>query len=272
MKFASLLSSPRRRGSIGLLIGSLVVSAPAFSAPRFSAAMQLDYQGKHPEEFTAQQERVRLLVRQAQLEVSSRLGLVAYREGFSCPLTIRFEDSAPSGIEFALAYVRLLTSPKGFQQELVVNLDETSRYTGDFDPIFYHEMTHAVLNDAIGGEASSRIPPWVQEGLAVFVAGNGMNIVTHSAQKFRKSQVQALLFDLEAPYHPAAYAQYFLAIQYMDEKHSINSVQAFVRNLMAGQTVTAALEDAAGLPWAKFKEEVAAYSLDVLKDKARPDF
>src|ERR1700674_5507255 len=74
---------------------------------RYPAALEKDYTGRHQEEFVAQFERVRLLTRQAQVEVSSRLGLLQYREGFESPFLIRFEDGAPLGIEHALAYVRL---------------------------------------------------------------------------------------------------------------------------------------------------------------------
>src|ERR1700690_1372674 len=66
---------------------------------RYPAALEKTYTGRHQEEFVTQYDRVRLLVNQAQLEASSRLGLMQYREGFQYPLIIRFEDGAPAGIE-----------------------------------------------------------------------------------------------------------------------------------------------------------------------------
>src|SRR5450755_3323294 len=109
----------RRIANLSLVLLGLSPSAWA----RYPAAMEKVYTGRHQEVFATQYDRVRLLVNQAQLEVSSRLGLIQYREGFVYPLVIRFDDGAPSGIESAVAYVRLLKSNSGFMQELVVNLD-----------------------------------------------------------------------------------------------------------------------------------------------------
>ena len=251
-------------------LAPVLLCCPAWA--RYEAALVKDYAGRHQEEFVTQFDRVRLLARQAQLEASARLGLMQYRQGFTNPLIIRFEEGAPSGIENALAYVRLLQSRAGFAQELVVNLDATAVSPVDFDTIFYHEMTHAVMNDAVGGEASAKIPHWVQEGLAQYVSGEGKSRVTQAAQGFKKSQVQALLYDLDGPYTGNAYPQYYLAIECLYEKHTVNAVQALVRDLILGKSVIEAIEDNTGLGWVKFQDEVRDYSLKVLQDKARPDY
>jgi hypothetical protein len=239
---------------------------------RYQAALVKDYTGRHQDEYITQFDRVRLLVRQAQLEVSARLGLIQYREGFEYPLFIRFVDGAPPGVESALAYVQLMQNNGAFAQQLVVNLDATATNTIDFDKIFYHEMTHAALNDAVGGEASVKIPHWVQEGLAQYVSEEGKDRVTEAAQSVKKSQAHFLLADLDGPYTGQAYPQYYLAIDYMYEKHTVNAVQALVRNLILGKSTTDAVEDSTGLDWVKFQDEVRDYSLKVFQDKARPDF
>ena len=215
---------------------------------------------------------MRLLVRQAQVEVSARLGLIQYREGFQYPLWIRFVDGSPPGAESMLAYVQLMENNGTFAQNLVVNLDATAATREDFDRIFYHEMTHAVLNDAVGGEASVKIPHWVQEGLAQYVSDEGASRVQEAAQAVRKSQAHYLLADLDGPYAGRSYPQYFLAIQCMYDKHSVNAVQALVRNLIMGKSTEDAVADSTGLSWVKFQDEVHEYSLKVFEDKARPDF
>lgn len=239
---------------------------------RAPATLVKDYKGSHQDEFIVQYDRVRLLVKQAQLEVSARLGLFQYREGFQFPLTIRFEDGAPPGIENALAYVRLLETPAGFQQELVVNLDLMARMPMDIDQVFYHEMTHVVLNDAIGGEATRKIPPWVQEGLAQYVSGEGEKRVTDTAQHVRQSQVDILLYDLTGPVSGNAYPQYYLAIKFLYDKHTSNSVQALVHNLIAGKNPIESVEDSSGLTWARFQSDLREYSHNVLRDRALPDY
>jgi len=253
-----------------LVMAALALPAPA--ASRQEATLAQDYHGAFPDVFTSQSDRVRLLVKQAQLEVSARLGLVQYQEGFQYPLEIRFADGAPAGVEHALAYVQMSQGGADFRQELVVNLAEAAHNPFDFDQVFYHEMTHAVLNDSIGGEASARVPHWVQEGLAQYVSGEGEPRIVRVTQHLRRSQVQVLLCDLNGPYSAQAYPQYYLAIQDLYEKHSSNAVQALVRDLIAGQDASHAVEDATGLSWDDFTSEVRIYSLKVLQAHAQPDF
>src|SRR5262249_7574351 len=159
------------------------------------------------------------------------------------PLTIVFKDDVAEGVENPQAYVLLGTTQKGFVQILVVNVAALAENGTNFDTVFYHEMTHAVLNDAVGGEASQRIPHWVQEGLAVYICGEGDQRVHEAAQHFRRSEVDVLVRDVEGPYSGLAYPQYYLAIKYMVDTASINAPQALVRNLIQGRTTSEAIYD-----------------------------
>jgi len=257
---------------LSLVWGTLATISVASAAPRQAATIDRRYTGSDHDAYLLQADRVRLLVRQAQLEVSARLGLIQYREGFQYPMTIRFEDHVPAGLESALAYVRLGQDDQGFAQELVVNVTASKNAGMDFDRIFYHEMTHAVLNDAVGGNAALRIPRWVQEGLAQWVSGEGPGRVAEAGQTVRRSQASVLLADLDGPAYGRSYPQYYLAIQYIYDRHSVNSVEALVRNLIAGQSLTQALEDATGLGTQRFLDNVRDYSLDKFRDKALPDY
>ena len=238
--------------------------------PRFPALLETSYAGSHPDLYAEEQDRVRILVRQAQLEISSQLGLLQYREGFRCPLTVRFDDTPVQGLEHALAYVRPVPTNRGFAQELVVNLDVMARSRNDFDQIFYHEMTHAVLNDAVVSVYGRMLPSWVQEGLAVYISGEGPERVRALAQHYRKSQVKAAVRDLDEPV--LDYARDYAAFKYILDKHTINSLQAFVRDLLDGESPQEAIEDATGLGWDAFKERVSVYTLDLYRDQALPDF
>lgn len=239
---------------------------------RVPITQRSDYQGSHQDVVFAQRERVRLLTRQAQLDVSSRLGLFQFREGFTWPMEIRFEDGAPGGLENALAYVRLSRTSTGFAQELVVNVTLMASAGDEFDQVFTHEMTHAVLNDAVGGDAAQRIPPWVQEGLAQWVSGEGMDRVKRAAGQYRKSRVVAgLACDLEGPYTAHAYPQYFLAIDALRDRHSVNAIEALVRLLIQGKSIREAVEDSTGTSWEQFQKDVQEHSAKILVEFARPD-
>jgi hypothetical protein len=77
---------------------------------------------------------------------------------------------------------------------------------------------------------------------------------------------------LDGPSIGTAYPQYYLAIEYLYEKHSVNAVQALVRNLILGKSIVDSVEDSTGLSWVKFQDNVRDYSLNVFRDRARPDF
>jgi hypothetical protein len=249
----------------------LNATARADTTARQPATLTQDYTGMYSSEYNAQFDRVRILVRQAQVEVSSRLGLIQYQEGFQYPMTIRFQDSIPPGLESALAYVSLGQSTTSFQQEMVINLPVMVAHPTDFDTVFYHEMTHAVMNDAVGGEASLKIPHWLQEGLAIYVSGEGDQRVRLAAEKIHKAEAPNLVFDLNEEVKGAAYPQYYLAVKYILDRFSINAVQGIVRELIEGKSLDAAFLDCTGLPLEAYKKEVKVYSLKIFRDIAKSD-
>ncbi len=243
---------------------------PAFAA-RHEAVLKKDYQGSYEREFATQFDRVRLLVKQSQLEVSSKLGLLQYREGFQYPLTIRFDEGAPAGLENALAFVTYSQRGQDFEQELVVNLGELARFPHHIDTVFYHEMTHAVLNDAVGGQATFRIPRWLQEGLAMYVAEEGESRVMQAAGNLRRSLAHTLIFDLDGSTYSNAYPQYYLAVKYILEKHSINALQGLVRDLVSGKSLNDAIQNNTGLSGSQFQKNVKEFSLKAFQENALPD-
>ena len=240
-------------------------------SPRFSAAFQTSYSGAYQDLYRDQVERVRLLIRQAQLEVSTRLGLLQYQEGFRYPLTVRFADNTPPNAENTLAYVHMVSANGSVGQEMVVNLSVFAEHSTDFDMVFYHEMTHAVLNDALELQDLMNVPHWVQEGLAVYVAGNGEAIVSQVAKHFRKSTVKNFVLDLDQTHGYMIYPQGYLVFKYLNDTYSVNAVEAFVRDLTQGKNAVAAIEDSANVPYDTFKQQLQEYSIDAYKNDALPD-
>lgn len=232
------------------------------------------YTGGHPDQFSVLLDRVRQLAPQSQLDISARLGFVEYRSGFRYPLTVHFTDGGPEGTEHTLAYARFLPNPdkNDFAQELVVNVDRFIEHPSAFDPVFVHEMTHAVLNDAVGGEASQRFPHWVQEGLALHIAGQGDDRVKKAASQYPGFAARELAQDLEGPYQAKAYPQYYLGIQYILEKGGINALQSFVRTLLAGKSTSEAIQESLSTDWTTFQKEVREYSARVFDSAAEHSF
>ena len=131
-------------------------------------------------------------------------------------------------------------------------------------------MTHAVLNDAVVSQYRRALPSWVQEGLAVYISGEGEERVKASAQRVRKSQAKMLVRDLAEPV--LDYSRDYLAFKFLLDKYSINSLQAFVRELTEGKLPEEALEDSTGLSWDVFRQKLQDYSLQIYQENARPDY
>jgi hypothetical protein len=254
------------------LVGSLLLCGASLRADsRYTPTMDTNYHGTHPDLFAQQNDRVRLLVRQAQVEISSQLGLIQYQDGFYWPFSVRFDDTPARGVEHAIAYVMLVPSEHGgVAQQLVVNLDVWPSEGMDFDKVFYHEMTHAVLNDAIVTRTQKLLPSWVQEGLAVYIAGDGEWWVSRTAKMVHVSQIGYLIHDLRMERRSPDYAEDYLAFQLMKEKYSINALQAFVRELTEGKDPETAVEDSTGVSWDKFTKDLAEYQRRVYTPLALP--
>ena len=237
--------------------------------PRHAATFQTDYQGPYRDLFAQQAERIRLLVQQAQLEISSRLGLFQYREGFRLPLSVRFADVTQPGVEHALAYVHFTQSSSGLAQEMIVNLSVCAQNPADFDSIFYHEMTHAVILDALDPQKALAIPRWVHEGLAEYISGEGPARVRWIAQHFNRATVGQAVHSIDSP--GVDYAHAYLAIQYLEDKYSVNAVQGLVRDLIQGKNTQDAIEDVTGESYEEFRKHLQEYTLAVYQKEARSD-
>jgi len=256
-----------------LLLFSCLIQPQAATADRNGAEIQSVYEGRNPDAFAQVQDRVVQLVKTSQLEVSVGLGLQQYREGFQYPFQIRFEDSPSPGFEHTLAYVRLGRTSGGFAQEMVIHLEELRAIADlrwlDVEKVFYHEMTHAVLNDTVGGDAARRLPTWLHEGLAQFISREGEDRFREAAGRFTQREIKATVFQLERPFAQLAYPQFYLAVRYLNDKHSINAIQGMVRYIMEGKSVEQALLESTGLSLERFYQNVNDYTRDAFLDRAR---
>lgn len=246
-------------------------SAARGESPRVAATLLATYTGSDPGAYAAAFDQVRLWVRQAQLEVSSQLGLLRYQEGFRYRMTIRFADGAPPGVEHILAYVSLGQDKEGFLQELVINVLAASKDSMGLQTVFFHEMTHAVMNDAVGGDATQKIPRWLHEGLAQWIGGDGEKRLKELTSQYKRASFLHYGYDLDQPDTFLAYPEYYLGVKFILDKKGINSLQALVRNLISGMPFDRALEDSCSLKVPAFKAAVRDYSYNYFQDRALRD-
>jgi len=217
------------------------------------------YNGPHPETFQKLRFYIPGLVNTVQLEIASKMGL-DYQEGFRYPFTIGFVEEPPQKGEYALAYVRLFDDGSGFRQRLNINLDAYDRAPFDFDKVFFHEMSHVVLSDALGSDAFAKLPAWLIEGTALWVANQGEQLTRAEAHRYPGAAESILLSDLEAPRQAKLYPQYYLAIEYIVETKGIGALQNLIRDLVKGQPYREALAYDLGESWEAFQKNVRDFS------------
>jgi hypothetical protein len=204
-------------------------------------------------------------MRQTQIDVSIRLGM-RFQEGWRYPLIIGFVDRSPHGVENALAYVQLMTDGQKFLQQLNVNLAAYERDNFNFKKVFAHELVHAMINDAMGGNASSVLPLWFHEGLAVFGADQGEQMIksyVYQTSGFSESQ---LLNGIETHRTGYDYAEDYWAIKYIYEKIGPNHLHNFVREVIKRRgDIPGALQYTCFISWDQYQKKVTEFAKDEIE-------
>jgi hypothetical protein len=242
----------------------VVSDAPSAMTPR-KYEWQLDerYDGEHPGDFGRLRYEVPILIRQTLIDIAVATGL-DFQEGWNHPLSIRFADTAPPGVENALAYVEFFSDGTNAAQRLSINLAAYAAEPFNFDKVFRHELFHAMLNDALGLNATN-IPIWLHEGLAVYAAGQGEQMINSYLSKVETGEEERFVNGLDGPHGGADYVEDYLAIKYIRERHGINSIKAFARELVARKgDVPSAIEASCFEDYAAFQANARDFAVSEL--------
>jgi len=235
------------------------------SETRVPCVVDDTYQGPHADAFQALRFMIPGLADATQIQVSSKMGL-DYTEGFRYPLTIGFVDESLAGGEYALAYVREIENGAEIRQRMNINLEAYARDTFNFEKIFTHEMSHAIFADAVGIDTFRKLPVWLIEGLALWVADQGEALTRAEAHRYPAYAEKILVADLEQPRQARLYPQYFLAIAYIEKTKGAGALQNLVRDLAAGKPYREALADDVGEDWGTFQKNVRNFSIAYIRD------
>lgn len=234
--------------------------------------MNEEYQGPHQQSFQKIRYEIPILMRQTMIDMAVKLGL-RFEEGWRHPLTVGFVDGAPFGAENVLAYVQLGRSENGFFQLLNINLQAYEADSFDYKKVFAHELIHAMLNDALGGQAALKIPIWLHEGLAVYGADQGEKMLknyVYATTGFSESQ---LINGLEQHSSALDYAENYLAIKYLAVKKGPNCLHGFVRETIKKEgDYKAALLYACNESWENFQRNVTSYSKEEISNIGHAKF
>lgn len=232
---------------------------------RHPVTVDEEYRGPHQELFTRLKWEVPILLRQTTIDLSVKLG-IPFRDDWRYPLIIRFVDTAPFGIENALAYVEPARSEDQLVQLLNINLSAYEREKFNFPKVLAHELVHAMIIDAVEIEHSRELPLWLHEGLAVFGADQGETMVRSYVYQFTGFAESKLLNGLPGPHGALDYAEDYLAIKYLHDKLGVNALHAFVREVIKRQgDIPGALDATCFMTWQEFQEKAMAFAKEEIQ-------
>ena len=263
---------------------ALCILSTVTHAEQIEPMISDSYAGGFKDDFPELHNRVRTLMSAARQEIFARLGLLQANQVFSNPVTVTFTDGASAVSENPFFYVQIAPPGQPFGQNLVANVEAYAhhrhRTPSSEDEqhavhnAFYYAMTELILNDLAAGQPDKILPPWAQEGLAVYLSGSGPDWVKGAAEHTPRSRAHELSLELNRSFpflNKQHYAQYYLAIQYLYDTGGVNALQQFVREIVAGQSAAEAVHDTLGQYWPDFERNVHAYSESAFQAVAPPD-
>ena len=125
-----------------------------------------------------------------------------------------------------------------------------------------HEYAHLALHKRV---SNGRIPRWFDEGLAMMVSAEWdmsesatMSLAVITGGLVPLQQIE-WLNNLGESRARLAYAQSYLAVQYMYKEYGTELVNVFLDSLDAGSTLNTALISSTGSNFADFEEEYLVY-------------
>ncbi len=271
----------RRRPSIYWWVTSLFLIS-LFPLPSHAADPQripwvLDetYTGRYDKTFQEMRYDIPVILRQTLIDLSGRIGL-RYQEGWRYPLVVGFTDDAPMGVENVLAYVQMFLSDEGrIKQDLKINLRAYQTEKFNFEKVLAHELVHAMLNDSLGAEASTKLPLWFHEGLAVYGADQGEQMLKSYVYQTGATDDSIITNGLENHTSALDYAEDYLAFKYIYKKHGISGLHNFIAEVAKRQgDIEAAYEYTCSESWENFQKKFVEFSKEEIKNigvfKGRP--
>lgn len=149
--------------------------------------------------------------------------------------------------------------PSQPERVITVIVDRFLKSRDELPGFVCHEMIHALMSLEMGARFVS-LAPWVQEGLAVYGAGQGPDklgrlVATEGAAPRGFPDGLDKQEDRLADYVEA-----YLAIAYLAHERGPQSVRAFTADVLRGVPVEKAIASAAQVSWAQFAKRAGHYA------------
>lgn len=211
--------------------------------------------------------------------VAARLALPAFTDDGA--VLLRFRDALDLSERFlkVSAGTRFTTGSEriaGAERIVITGMAEFLVAGGvSLERELVHEMTHALMRCRMGA-AFRPLPPWLREGIALWVAEQGPERVRYYLGHGDYIEDPTLLLNgLEGAHELRDYPEDWLALDYLESRRGVAGVQRFAALLLDGRPWPEALAEVAGEDWPAFAVGARAHAraaLVRLADPALPDY
>ena len=142
-------------------------------------------------------------------------------------------------------------------------------YPGEnLENVLYHEMAHAVLQDAVTSPTATGIPQWFNEGLAQSVTTEGRDRTAEDFKRLGHTDSPAIQCDLngniDAFYHGeynfGCYTQFYLAVQRLMFRGGKDTLVKIISGLRNGIPLPSLIGQVTPLNWPAFQNDVQQYT------------
>jgi len=253
----------------GLLVW-LLVAAPLTAETLESIHFSESYAGAHPVEFADLLGKAKMIVPDALAYITGQWNLP---NTLHSPLIVIVTDNPPNiPAGASAAYVRSVIVGGTLRQTLILDLLHYRTYpTENLEQLVYHEMAHAVLQDAVVSPSSVGIPQWFNEGLAQSVTSEGHDRTAEDFKRYGHSDASAILCDLNGQvdtfyhgeYNFGCYTEFYLAVQRLIALGGKDTLVTIFAGLHNGVPLPQLVAQTTHLDWAAFQQDIHHYTQDV---------
>lgn len=255
--------------TIAVLVGN-VTRATADGGIQFVPA----YAGANRQAFEDVMAQAKTIVPGALAYITGQWGLP---NTLQAPLIVRIVDQTSNAPGRPVsAYVRSFRTSEGLRQELVIDLSHHLLYPNEnFENVLYHEMAHAILQDAVTGPASAGIPQWFNEGLAQSVTTEGHDRTAEDFKRYGHTDAHAVICDLNGNvdtfYHGefnfGCYTYFYLTVERLIAKSGKDGLASIISGLHNGDPLPLVIGRTTRMDWDTFQSDAKEYARDVFNGK-----
>jgi TolA-binding protein len=205
-------------------------------------------------------------VRRAAVTKINRLTGLAYEDRYT--IVLRFLDQNEEGArKFKNLHAQRVTVRRGGGEVQLIRffMEYFKNGQADLPKKVIHEMVHGVMRESMSRTEYLRIPKWVREGTAVYLAGQEEARIRHILSLYAEGNPFSVVKDLGARHSSVDYARDALLFHYMVKRYGHDKFRSFMNLLVRKKLAPpVAIEKALGIPFARFRKEGLAFAIDAV--------